>query len=192
MTNNEPTPKLFMILLGSRAPGRHVEQHDFFFGIAASLKSLIQAINDFWPEAKGRIHIDAWREVKVVDGYRVMVVPTDIAVPDAVNKKLFFINLGGYQKHRFEEQHYTILTVAGNRAEAFKKARETLFFKQNHFKNATSHIDDRYGIDVDELYLIKDILPSTQKEQFKLALVPADDLEEDKINLGFLKLSLLK
>jgi hypothetical protein len=33
--------KLFMLLLGSKAPGRHVEQHDFFFGIAASLRELV-------------------------------------------------------------------------------------------------------------------------------------------------------
>ena len=66
-----------MLLLGSRAPGRHVEQHDFFFGIAIQLKDLIPEIKKFWPEAGNNIHVDAWREVNAVDGYQVRVVPKD-------------------------------------------------------------------------------------------------------------------
>ncbi len=31
------TPKLYMLLLGSKVPGGHIEQHDIFFGIAPSL-----------------------------------------------------------------------------------------------------------------------------------------------------------
>jgi hypothetical protein len=37
-----------MLLLGSKAPGRHVEQHDYFFGIASSLKEMVPAIKKFW------------------------------------------------------------------------------------------------------------------------------------------------
>lgn len=60
--------KLFMVLLGSKAPGRHVEQHDFFFGIASALRDLVGEIKLFWPEAGDKIHIDAWREVTAVEG----------------------------------------------------------------------------------------------------------------------------
>jgi hypothetical protein len=28
----------------------------------------------FWPEAKGRIHIDAWREVSVVDNFLIEII----------------------------------------------------------------------------------------------------------------------
>ena len=63
--------KLFMVLSGSKAPGRHVEQHDFFFGIAFSLGNLAPDFKIFWPEAGDKIHIDAWREVNVVEGHQV-------------------------------------------------------------------------------------------------------------------------
>ncbi|GAA3970480.1 DUF1543 domain-containing protein [Mucilaginibacter dorajii] len=185
----QPDLKLFMILLGSKAPGRHVEQHDFFFGIAASLKELVPPINTFWPEAIGKIHIDGWREVTAVDGYQVKIAP---AAPEAaVGKKLFFINLGGYLPNRFEEQHYVVLTVKDDRAAAFKEAKETTFFKHNHFDGANSHIDDKYGIDVDDLYQIEDILSAGQKEKYRIELIPATDLPEDELHLGYFKLNLL-
>jgi len=55
-----------MLLLGCKPPGRNTEQHDIFFGIGSGLKELIPAIIDSWPEAKKKIHIDAWREVQFV------------------------------------------------------------------------------------------------------------------------------
>ena len=50
--------KLYMVLLGCKPEGRHTEQHDVFFGIAPALKDLIPAFKSFWPEAKGKIHVD--------------------------------------------------------------------------------------------------------------------------------------
>jgi len=179
-----------MLLLGSKAPARHVEQHDFFFGIAHSLKELVPHIKKFWPEAGEKIHIDGWREVNAVEGYRVSVqLREEPVVPSMM--KLFFINLGGYQKNKFEEQHYVLLTVKPNRAEAFSEAKDTLFFKTNHFAGANSHLDDKYGVDVDDLYEIDDILVSSQKEKYQIILTPDTSVEEDPINLGYLKLSTL-
>jgi hypothetical protein len=185
----QPDLKLFMILLGSKAPGRHVEQHDFFFGIASSLKELVSEINAFWPEAIGKIHIDGWREVTAVDGYQVKIAPAGPVAEKG--KKLFFVNLGGYLPNRFEEQHYVVLTVKEDRAAAFKEAKETTFFKHNHFDGANSHIDDKYGIDVDDLYQVEDILSAGQKEKYGIALIPATDLPEDELHLGYFKLNLL-
>jgi hypothetical protein len=188
--------KLFMLLLGSRPSGRHVEQHDFFFGIAHRLKELIPAIKAFWPEAKDKIHIDGWREVTNIDGYQVKIIGREESLISASSKKLFFINLGGYQENKFEEQHYTILTVKDNRAQAFDEAKSTLFFKHNHFKNAhskeaNSHIDDKYGIDVDDLYQIEEILSPEQKKLYQIELIPGSNLPEDQLHLGYFKLNSL-
>ena len=64
-------PKLFMLILGATPKGRHIEQHDIFFGIADEIKALIPNIIDAWKEANGNIHIDAWREVTFVDGHSI-------------------------------------------------------------------------------------------------------------------------
>jgi len=187
-----PQLKLFMLLLGCKPPGRHIEQHDVFFGIGATLNEFVPEIKAFWPEPE-RIHIDAWREVNIVDGFRINIIPKDIAGNNDADasKKLFFINLGGYLENRFEEQHYIVLTVKEDRATAFKEAKKTLFFQHNQFDGANSHIDDKYGIDVDDLYQIEDILTPSQKEQYKIELVPAGEDREDAIHLGYLKLSQL-
>lgn len=181
-----------MVLLGSKAPGRHVEQHDFFFGIAPSLADLVPDIKLFWPEAGDKIHIDAWREVTAVEGHQVKIVGRNENKDSRIDKKLFFINLGGYQENKFEEQHYTVLTVKADRASAFIEAKETLFFKHNHFEGATSHIDDRYGIDVDDIHQIEDILSADQKESYRIEIIPSSGLADDPIHLGYLKLSALK
>ena len=183
--------KLFMLLLGCKPPGRHTEQHDVFFGIAASLNELVPQITAFWPEPD-KIHIDAWREVTNVDGFEVKIAKdadnTNITEPA---NKLFFINLGGYQENKFEEQHYVLLTVKTDRSSAFKEAKQTLFFKHNHIEGANSHIDDKYGIDVDDLYQIEEILSPELKEQYTIELIPAAGLLVDPISLGYLKLSSL-
>jgi hypothetical protein len=183
--------KLFILLLGSKPPGRHTEQHDVFFGVGSSLQQLLPDIKAFWPEAADKIHIDAWREVTTVDDYRVEIVDRSSGHENALKsaQKLFFVNLGGYLPGRFEEQHYILLTVKPDKTLAFNEAKQTLFFKHNHFDGAYSHIDDKYGIDVDDLYEIEDILSASQKEKYRIELIPSADLAEDEINLGYLKLS---
>jgi hypothetical protein len=186
--------KLYMILMGCKPQGRHTEQHDVFFGIAASIKDLIPEMKTFWKEAADKFHIDAWREVNNVEGHQVKIISkTDApAIEDASPNKLFFINLGGYQQNRFEEQHYTLLTAKADRAAAYKEAKQTLFYQHNHFESATSHIDDKYGIDVDDLYEIEEILSSIQKENYQIALIPAEGLAADVINLGYFKINSFK
>ena len=186
--------KLYMVLLGSKAPGRHVEQHDFFFGIASSLKELVPEMKAFWPEAGSSLHLDGWREVTAVEGYRVKIVTRSAPQTAPGKSRLFFINLGGYQEGRFSEQHYTVLTVKENREQAYKEAKATLFYKQNTFKGlgsfgALAHIDDRYGIDVDDLYEIKDILAPAQKERYEIGLSPEENLPEDLLHLGYFKVN---
>jgi hypothetical protein len=184
------TPKLFMLLLGCKPPGRHIEQHDIFFGVANSLRGLVPDIKAYWPEPE-RIHLDAWREVTQVEGFNIRVVPNDGAV-HADPHKLFFVNLGGYLENRFEEQHYIVLTVKADKAEAFKEAKSTLFYKHNQFPGANSHIDDKYGIDVDDLYEIEEMLSAAQKSKYRIEVVKGDEaLPEDEMHLGYFKLDSL-
>jgi hypothetical protein len=185
--NSSSGLKLFMLLLGCKPPGRHTEQHDVFFGIAASLRDLVPEIQAFWPEP-AKIHIDAWREVNNVDGYSVKIIPADTPENSTPKKKLFFVNLGGYQENKFAEQHYIVLAVKDDKSSAFKEAKSTLFFEENNY-GGNSHIDDKYGIDVDDLYQIEDILSSNQKENYRIEITAGSDLPEDVVNLGYFKLS---
>jgi hypothetical protein len=181
------TPQLYMILLGATPKGRNIEQHDIFFGIGTSIKELLPEMQAFWPEAKGKIHVDAYRIVQKVGNFKVEVVPKGDFTPTATS--LFFLNLGGYKRDEFEELHYKMLVVSDQKALAIKEAKATTFYKHVGFKGATSHIDDKYGVDVDDIFEIKDILSNETKSKYALKFTPTDETIEDEIFLGYLPIS---
>lgn len=188
--NQHPHPKLYMLLLGSKAPKRNVEQHDYFFGIAHSLKELVPEIKDFWPEAGASIHVDGWREVNQVDGYQIKILPRT-STPETSPHQLFFTNLGGYQAGKLAEQHYIVLSVKDDRASAIQDAKKTVFFKTNSIKGANAHIDEKYGIDIDDIYRVEEILSPVFKAKYLIEITPHSALPEDEIHLGYFKLDKL-
>ena len=179
-----------MIMLGCRPNGRFTEQHDIFFGIGKSLEDLVPNILNFWPEAKGKLHIDAWREVTHVDGFEISIVTKN--ENNKSDNQLFFINLGGYKENEFEEYHYKILAVATDIAAASKQAKQTTFYKHCGFAGAPSHIDDKFGVDIDDLYKVSDILEPHLSQKFDLQIVKSKNMIEDKLHIGYLKIEKLK
>lgn len=112
------------------------------------------------------------------------------AASDSNLDKLFFINLGGYKENEFEEYHYKILTVTESLGLASKKARKSTFYKHCGFKGASSHIDDKYGIDLDDIYNVSDILDEKFKNHYSLKISKSETiLEEDRFHIGYLKLN---
>lgn len=180
-----------MVLIGCKPKGRHTEQHDIFFGIAPTMSELLPQIVAFWPEAEGDLHIDGWREVNYVDDYEVSVIKRDHSdrQSSTAAPQLFFINLGGYKENEFDEFHYKMLVASQDKAEAVKRAKSTAFYKHTQFDGAKSHIDDKYGVDVDDLYQIEEILDESLKKQFRIKLTPAALKSEDQLHLGYFKLT---
>lgn len=177
-----------MLILGCKPKGRNTEQHDTFFGIGDSLGDLLPQIKQFWPDTK--IHIDSWREVTFVDGFSIQVVPKLEATSA---NKLFFLNLGGYKPNDLEEYHYKLLSVAYTKSDAIQAAKKTAFYLHTGFKGATSHIDDKYGVDVDDVYEIADILPLAIKDQYSLVIEKqSGNLPEDELHIGYVTLRSLE
>lgn len=178
--------ELFMVVVGGKPEGRFTEQHDVFFGIADELKELVPSMYEFWPALEGRMHIDSWRKVEKVDGYKIQIVKKSEQNP-INSKKLYFVNLGGYKPNDMEEYHYKQLVVAANLAEATKIAKDTVFWKHHE----SSHIDDKYGIDVDDIYEVVDLLNPTFKEKYHILIQEASNIPEDTLEVGYLKISKL-
>ena len=176
-------------MLGCKPAGRFTEQHDVFFGIGTSVKSLVPQMIAFWPEAKGQLHIDAWREVSMVDGFEIKIV--DKKSQSENDEKLFFINLGGYKENEFDEFHYKLLLVSPSLSDATKKAKQTAFYKHYDFPGAVSHIDDKYGIDVDDIYKVEEMLNSELKANFQLQITKSEIELSDTLHIGYIPLSKL-
>ena len=183
-------PKLFMLLIGATPPGRNIEQHDVYFGIGETIKDLIPDVITFWP-GNNKLHFDAWREINNVNGYKVEVILNDGSKQSSPSK-LFFINLGGYKQNEFEEFHYKMVIAAADKAEAINISKKTAFFRHTGFKGATAHIDDKFGVDVDDIYEITDILSAAAKDKYSILVTPAGSLVEDEIHLGYFKLSMFQ
>ena len=182
--------KLFYIILGAIPKGRNIEQHDIFFGIAENLKDLIPEMKKFWPEAKGKIHIDGYQEIKYVDGFELKIVEK---TSESLEKNLFFINLGGYDRTKFEELHQKYVMVGKSMSEIIRRVKKTDFYKTMGFQNAESHIDDKYGVDIDDIFKISDILPQEMKEKYSIVLEKTDvENQENYTFIGYLALSKIK
>ena len=178
-----------MVLLGCKPKGRSIEQHDIFFGIGTSLKELIPAMQAYWPEAKGKIHIDSWREVTYANGYKLQIKKrTKTATDKAQAAKLYFINLGGYKSGDLEEYHYKMVVAAPDRGAAVMYSKQTAFYKHTGFKGATSHIDDKYGIDVDDANEISELLSAQDKSAYSIHMTAVKSGAEDELHIGYLKL----
>ena len=176
---------LYMVILGCNVPNRYIEQHDVFFSIGADLLNLKQSMYDFWPEAGDKLHIDSYRIVSRVGDYVIKIVlKENESKSDDLN--LYFLNLGGYKPHDMEEYHYKQLVVAKSIEDAVALATEHVFFKHHN----EPHVDNKYGIDVDDIYLVSDILPNIIRNQYSLQIMKANaHHKEDDLAIGYIKLS---
>ncbi|WP_201591353.1 DUF1543 domain-containing protein [Psychrobacter sp. Pi2-51] len=192
-------PTLFMVQLGGRPKGRLIEQHDMFFGVANQVSELIEDINHHWPEVKNKWHIDSYRAITKIGNHSIKLVES--ATSDSNNGlKLFFINLGGYQQGSFEEFHYKLLIVAATQADAVKQAKQSAFYKEFTFKDkdspfdAASHIDDKFAVDIDDIYNVNDLISNVQiliepiaHDSHELA-----NTDDDKEYVGYLSIKNLR
>ena len=177
---------LFYVILGATPKGRNIEQHDVFFGIAETLKDLVPEMKDFWKEADGKIHIDCHQKVRFADGYEVKIVEK---ADTRSENQLYFINFGGYKKGFFEEFHEQHLMVGKSMGEIIKRAKTTEFYRTMGFEGAVSHIDDKHGVDIDDIFNVNDILPEKMKEKYSIVLEKSNaGNQENEIGLGYLKI----
>ena len=193
-------PTLFMVQLGGRPKDRLIEQHDIFFGVAGKVNELIDDINNHWPEVNNKWHIDSYRAITKVGNHTVKLIESNNQTANDNGLKLFFINLGGYQQGSFEEFHHKLLIVAATQAEAIKQAKQSTFYKEFTFKdkdspfNAASHIDDKFQVDIDDIYNVNDLISNVQ-----ILIEPmihnSNELanaDEDKEYVGYLSIKNLR
>ncbi|WP_201553813.1 DUF1543 domain-containing protein [Psychrobacter immobilis] len=193
-------PTLFMLQLGGRPKGRLIEQHDIFFGVANQVSELVDDINHHWPEVKNKWHIDSYRAITKVGNHTVKLIESNNQTANDNGLKLFFINLGGYRRGSFEEFHHKLLIVAATQADAIKQAKQSTFYKEFTFKdkdspfNAASHIDDKFQVDIDDIYDVNDLVSNIQilieptiHNSHELA-----NADEDKEYVGYLSIKNLR
>ena len=152
--------KLFAVYLGGRADGCNTELHDVVFTCGNKIQDTYMDLIDKWFGNVDRLHIDSWVEIVHVDGYNISLSKKK----NITNNKLFFINLGGYDKNKFEELHESEFLVGEKKLSIKKRAKETLMKGLDQV-----HTDDLYDVDdCIEINKVSDYFINLKKDDSKM------------------------
>ena len=149
MANNPVIPQLWMVVLGGRAPGCHIELHDVRFVAGETIEDTIPELRRQWFGRREGLHLDAYLAVRVVDGWGVRL-RRETSAPRP--ERLWFVNLGAYRSDSLAELHHFGLVVARS-PQAAKAAAKRQWLRdalQQH-KDDLAAVDDCLAIDQLEL-----------------------------------------
>tara|TARA_B100001287_G_scaffold266648_1_gene260813 strand:- start:950 stop:1486 length:537 start_codon:yes stop_codon:yes gene_type:complete len=130
--------KLFSVFLGGRANKCNIELHDVVFTIGEKIEDSYNDLLEKWFGLPDRLHIDSWVELNMVEGYKISLSKEK----NKTKKKLYFVNLGAYEKNRFEELHESRFMVDTNKINVKKRAKKQLLIGKKQV-----HLDDLYDVD---------------------------------------------
>ena len=136
-------PSLFLVVLGGRAAGCHIELHDVRFVAGTTIDDTIPELRRQWFGRREGLHLDAYMAVLAVDGWAVSL-GRDLAAPRP--ERLWFVNLGAYRPDSLAELHHFGLVVASSPQGAKATAMATA--KRQWLGGALQqHKDDLYAVD---------------------------------------------
>ena len=157
--------KLFLVVLGGRCSGCHVEQHDVRWVVGESIEETLPALRQEWIGLRRGLHIDSYRCIDRSDGYRIEVVEQPEQPANAADgPRLWFVNLGAYDPTSMAEQHAFGVIVARSSASAKARARQRWLQGQEQV-----HKDDLHRVEMDRA--LDDLLPIHGNGQWHLKLI---------------------
>lgn len=155
--------KLFACYLWWKVEWCQIEIHDVQFSVGESIEDCYDDLEKKWlwyPIHK--CHIDAFLELKYIDGYEV-VLTTD--KPDNWDNILYFVNAWGYIPEKFGEMHEIWFYVTKSNIEATQKALAILCEWQDK-----RHQDNIYDVD--------DILEIEKVREYYIKLIPTNKIQD--------------
>ncbi len=102
---------LYLVVLGGRMRGGNVEMHDVRWVLGDTIEATVPQLKSEWIGNAQGLHIDSYKQLRFVDGYRITIVNTNETDGNEDNK-IWFINLGGYISGEMLEQHHLEIVVA--------------------------------------------------------------------------------
>ncbi|ALO41263.1 DUF1543 domain-containing protein [Pseudoalteromonas phenolica] len=154
--------QLFMVYLGGRISGCHIEMHDIRFVIGENIEACFDKLKAQWVGDKSKVHMDSYVAVKYVDGYEITLSET----PSLQREKLFFVNMGAYRADSLAEQHEFMLCVALTPEEAKQKAKSKLLQGMSHrHKDDLYDVDDCFAVDLFDTGYNIHLTPSDKTQQ---------------------------
>ena len=133
---------LFLVVLGGRAKKANVELHDVRWVVGSKIEDTYDALRRNWFGTSEGLHIDSYKKIKYVDGYKITIKNTEnkkLKIKKFSNrnnpkKNLWFVNIGGYHPSSMQEKHEFGLVVASDKLEAknIAKSKWLMGCKKKH------------------------------------------------------------
>ena len=147
---------LFIVVLGGNLDRSHIETHDIRWVVGETIQDTYKQLREEWVGNPKGLHIDSYKRIEYIDGYKVCVKKFTKVSKNKTNKgkTLWFVNLGGYSPNELYEKHSVGLYAANSILEAKRKAKDNWLepFSKKHNDNHSSltrikDIDNIYPID---------------------------------------------
>ena len=126
MENNKKY--LFLVVLGGRAPKANIELHDVRWVIGSTIEETFDDLRKSWFGSIKGLHIDSYKKISSIDGFKINLKKNDkqnkhLNKEKYLRKKLWFVNIGGYDPSSMQEKHEFGFVVAETSKEAKNKAK---------------------------------------------------------------------
>lgn len=165
--------KLFMFYVGGDCKNSNIELHDIRFSIGEKPADCYDDLRRQWWGTPKSLHLDCWAAVEQADGYDIELN----AEPSDDKRKLFFLNMGGYDGREFGELHKNIFLVAENSHQAGLRAlKEMHDWKSPHRDNI---------LEIEKIISVSDLF---QKDGYHIHLKKAGKMKEFTYTCRFTKL----
>lgn len=155
------SPQLFLVVLGGRAEGAHIELHDVRFVAGETLEATLPALRHQWFGRRRGLHIDSYMAVRQVGRFAVELRQEAFGGAE----RLWFVNVGGYRPDSFAEDHAFCLVVATTAAGAKRQA-----LAQGLPDAVSRHKDDLQALEA-----VDDCLPLEMVGGWQVHLHPVAD-----------------
>ncbi|HYD18179.1 MAG TPA: DUF1543 domain-containing protein [Patescibacteria group bacterium] len=152
--------KLFVFYIGGDTETSLLELHDIRFAAGETMEETYPALKKSWWGRPESLHLDCWGELTSADGHNITLRDTPASGPD----RLWFVNLGGYEKGEFSELHKNVFVVAPTES----KARVRALKQVQRWKGA--HKDNQF--EIEKLFNVEDAL---RGQGLFIHLEPSDD-----------------
>ena len=172
---------LFLVVVGGRSPKANIELHDVRWVIGSKIEDTFDQLRNDWFGSYNGLHIDSYKKIESIDGYKIYLRNKENNEPKNkifkkekfFNKKLWFVNIGGYDQSSMQEKHEFGFVVASSPSEAKNKANSKWLIDSQK-----KHVDDIHTVkrftDVDKCDVIKNI------NNWEIELIPNDNHLEEK------------
>lgn len=158
--------KLYMISIGGNAEGSNIETHDVQFVVADHIDDTYDIVKKNWYGIDYQLHLDSYKEIKGVTGYRITLSTEDATKKLSGNpsnsEQVYFACLGGYDANYTQELHNIGFIVSDSKAKAKIKALETI-----KLDGVQTHLDS--------LIEVSSVLLSSDNQIYYIHLTPSSE-----------------